>query len=104
MVQIAVGLSTNQVPKALEDLSLIELAIKNTDPNLGEVYKKKHFTCSKRKEEIDSMVKYCTKCKRCWAQLPHSVDAAKFRYYPDGHMPTIGKKRKICKICRRKNG
>ena len=105
MVQIVAELNTlrpNQLPKALEDLSLIEQAIKNTDPNLGDVYKKKAFSWNKRKEEVDSMIKYCTKCKRCWAQLPHSVDAAKFRYYPKNQMPTIGKKRKTCKICRRK--
>ena len=43
MVQIVVELNMlrpNQMPRSLEDLSLIELAIKNTDPNLGEVYKK----------------------------------------------------------------
>ena len=105
MVQIVVGLNmlrSSQMPRSLEDLSLIELAIKNTDPNLGDVYKKKAFRHSKRKEEVDSMIKYCTKCKKCWAQLPHSVDAAKFRYYPKNQMPTIGKKRKTCKTCRRK--
>ena len=88
------------MPKSLEDLSLIELAIKNTDPNLGEVYKKKHFTCSKRKEEIDSMVRYCEKCKTCWSNVPYSVDGAKFRRYPRGNMPSIGKKRENCEICR----
>ena len=52
MVQIVVELNMlrpNQVPKALKDLSLFELAIKNTDPNLGDVYKKKAFRYSKRK-------------------------------------------------------
>ena len=88
------------MPKALEDLSLVELAIKNTDPNLGEVYKKKAFRYSKRKEEVDSMIKYCTKCKRCWSNVPYSVDGAKFRRYPRGNMPTIGKKRQICRTCK----
>lgn len=90
------------MPKSLEDLSIIELAIKNTDPNLGEVYKKKKpFAYGKRKEDVDIMVKYCGVCRSCWSTLPKSVDAAKFRYYPDGHMPTIGKKREVCPECRR---
>ena len=96
-------LQTNYpMPKSLENLSIIELAIKHTDPNLGEVYKKKATSYSKRKEEIDRMVKYCDKCKTCWSNVPYSVDGAKFRRYPKGNMPTIGKKRKICKICKQR--
>jgi len=87
------------MPRSLEDLSIIELAIKNTDPNLGDVYKKKVFSYGKRKEDVDLMIKYCAECKRCWSNVPYSVDGAKFRRYPKGNMPTIGKKRQICKKC-----
>lgn len=91
------------MPESTENMSLMELAIKNTDPNLGSVYKKKAFKHSKRKEEVDSMIKYCEQCKKCWSKLPNSVDFAKFRYYPKNQMPTIGKKRKTCKICKQKD-
>ena len=88
--------------KRLEDLSIMELAIRNTDPNLGRGHIKRAFSCERRKEEIDSVIKYCTKCKRCWSQPPYAVDAAGFRWYPKGNIPTIGKKRKTCKTCRSK--
>ena len=61
----------------LEDLSIMELAIRNTDPNSGGFYKKKSFSYEKRKEEIDSMIKHCEKCKTCWSDPPYSVDAAR---------------------------
>ena len=88
--------------KDLDNMSIMELAIKNTDPNLGDGYKKNPYAHSKRKEEVDSMIKYCEICNTCWSNPPYSVDAAGFRRYPKGNVPTIGKKRKTCKICKQR--
>ena len=54
-----------------------------------------------RKIKIDDMLYYCESCELVWSSLPKSTDGRGSEYYRGG-IPTIGKKRKTCKTCKRK--
>tara|TARA_R110002020_G_scaffold43981_5_gene127141 strand:- start:181 stop:450 length:270 start_codon:yes stop_codon:yes gene_type:complete len=62
--------------------------------------KKRASQFDNRKHKIDNMIYYCEKCKCCWSNVPKYVDVIKWRKYPGGVMPTIGKKRKSCPNCK----
>ena len=52
-----------------------------------------------RKIKIDDTIYYCEECKHCWSKVPVYVERMRFKIYPKGNIPTIGKKRKRCMIC-----
>ncbi len=56
----------------------------------------------KRKKRIDDTIFYCEECKQCWSIVTKAIDTGGFRIYPSGNMPSIGKKRKKCVYCTKK--
>lgn len=53
-----------------------------------------------KKRTTDNMIFYCKKCNNCWSKSPRWIDVVRYRKYPIGLMPTIGKKRKQCPECK----
>jgi len=51
------------------------------------------------KYRADIAIKVCPRCKRTWEQAIHSKTIIR---HPKGNVPTYGKKRKICPICKKK--
>ena len=62
--------------------------------------KKRAAQFDNRKRKIDNMIHYCELCDCCWSKVPQWVDVVRWRKYPSGLMPTIGKKRKYCPGCK----
>ena len=61
--------------------------------------KKRASAFEQRKHKMDNLVFYCSSCKACWSKVPKWIDIVRWRKYPRGLMPTIGKKRKKCPSC-----
>jgi len=53
-----------------------------------------------KKIPLDQQLKYCAKCKCCWMILRKYMDKSSWVKYPKGHIPTIGKERELCKLCK----
>ena len=64
--------------------------------------RKLHSKKKDKKRSIDKDIKFCIECKMCWSYVTKYMNPTKFTRYPKGVIPSLGKKRSICKICKRK--
>jgi len=90
-----------------DDEHIIDWIIKKTDFRANRERfreKKKAAQFDNRKHKIDNMIFYCLNCNCCWSYVTKYIDGSGWRKYPENNIPTIGKKRKKCLNCRRKNG
>tara|TARA_R100000808_G_C2058895_1_gene91196 strand:- start:321 stop:590 length:270 start_codon:yes stop_codon:yes gene_type:complete len=62
--------------------------------------KKRASSFDNRKIKFDDMIYLCKKCDHTWSAVPKWIDASKWRSYPLGNIPTLGKKRKTCPGCK----
>ena len=53
-----------------------------------------------RKERIDDVLFFCKKCNHIWSRVAAYIDSSRWRKYPEGNIPTYGKKRKLCLDCK----
>jgi hypothetical protein len=86
-----------------EDEHIINWILDKTDfRNQKEKYnaKKRASAFDQRKHRIDNVIFFCKKCENCWSKVPKWVDIVRWRKYPSGLIPTIGKKRKYCPGCK----
>lgn len=85
--------------------SMIEWILDVTTENLSNrriANKKKSNQYERLKHKIDDKITYCEDCKRVW-QKNRKMMPRKWEYYPQNHIPTIGKKRKQCPNCKDAN-
>ena len=84
-----------------EEEHIIDYILRKTDLKITANYQhlRKGVKYEQRKYKLDDLIMFCNQCKQSWSQVPDWVDSSKYRMYPKGHMPTIGKKRKICPNC-----
>ncbi len=61
---------------------------------------KKTYQGFHRKIRIDDVLFFCKKCTSVWSNVAPFIDAARWRKYPDGNIPSYGKKRSTCPDCR----
>lgn len=90
-----------------EDEHIIDWVLKKTDHKKQKEhynFKKRASSYDNRKIKLDDMILYCLSCERTWSHVPKWIDASGWRSYPRNHIPTIGKKRIKCPLCRSKNG
>tara|TARA_R100000655_G_scaffold62835_2_gene101324 strand:+ start:728 stop:955 length:228 start_codon:yes stop_codon:yes gene_type:complete len=52
-----------------------------------------------RRLKVDSQIKICNTCNRSWEFTRNHP--AGFTIYPEGMIPTYGKKKEICPVCTR---
>ena len=64
--------------------------------------KKRASGFDQRIHRMDNLIFYCHTCYYCWSKVPKWIDIVRWRKYPKEIMPTIGKKRKICPDCIKK--
>ena len=50
---------------------------------------------------IDDQIKYCIYCKRTWKRN-RKMDGRDYEFYPQSNIPSIGKEKKQCPICKEK--
>ena len=84
------------------DEHIINWILDKTDfRNQKEKYnaKKRTSAYDQRKHRIDNVIFFCKKCENCWSKTPKWIDIVRWRKYPRGLIPTIGKKRKRCPEC-----
>ncbi len=62
--------------------------------------RKKSIRREHKKIPLDDQIKYCKECKCCWMTITRYMTNSKYIKYPKGHMPSIGKKRELCRICK----
>ena len=66
--------------------------------------KKKSSKYERLHIKIDEQITVCPKCRRVWRKN-RKMMTREWEYFPQGHIPTIGKKRQICPNCKeKKNG
>ena len=53
-----------------------------------------------RKVRVDDQIYFCKSCKYVWSAVAEFIDRAKWRKYPQGNIPSYGKKRKTCPNCK----
>lgn len=82
-----------------KNLHIINYILNRTDPNSANTWSDK-INDIHRKYKVDDIIKLCNICKKTWSRVPDWIDSYKYRRYPKGHVPTIGKKIKICPICK----
>ncbi len=52
-----------------------------------------------KKWSVDNNIFFCESCKTCWSNVTKYIDGSKWKKYPKGFIPSIGKKRKECPHC-----
>jgi len=55
-----------------------------------------------RKLVVDKAIKFCLKCRRTWEKVNRRAYTKSYVWYAVGHIPTIGKEKKICPRCKKK--
>ena len=64
----------------------------------------KRYKKKKIKSTVDNNIYFCNNCKKLWSQVPKYIDFKRWRYFPKGNLPTLGKKRKKCPNCDKRGG
>jgi ribosomal protein S27AE len=65
----------------------------------------KKYYYQKKSESVDSKLSFCTECNQVWEYeyfKPKDASRRKVLHYKD--FPKIGKERKICPRCKKRNG
>ncbi|QDP53909.1 MAG: hypothetical protein Unbinned202contig1002_38 [Prokaryotic dsDNA virus sp.] len=79
---------------------IIEYILKKTERKWSREHWKFKKKYKKVEYSLDNTICYCEICGQTWSKVPDWVDPLKWRKYPKGNVPTIGKKRKICRGCK----
>ena len=79
---------------------IIDYILKKTENN--NYYYKSSKPLVYKKSVINKNIFYCEKCQNVWSKVPSWVDNRVFRTFPKNNIPTYGKKRKKCVICKKK--
>ena len=53
-----------------------------------------------RKIKIDDGIHYCNNCNHTWSKVAAYVDSSRWRKFPEGNIPILGKKRIECPGCK----
>ena len=66
------------------------------DPKI-EVWK--YYEKRNKRYTIDQSLFFCRICNNVWNKVPKWINPVRWRYFPKGNLPTLGKKRKKCPNC-----
>ena len=58
------------------------------------------YTKKAVKDKVDKTIFKCKSCNKVWGIVSKYIDIKKYIYYPKDVMPSIGKKEKMCPVCR----
>ena len=64
-------------------------------------HKKKASNYERLHIKVDDQIKYCRFCNRAWRKN-RKMYTLKYEYYPQNHIPSIGKEKKQCPRCKEK--
>lgn len=84
--------------------SIIDYIIKMTDESYFKDkvrHKKKASNYERLHIKVDDQIKYCRFCNRAWRKN-RKMYTLKYEYYPQNHIPSIGKEKKQCPRCKEK--
>ena len=84
--------------------SIIDYIIKMTDESYFKDkvrHKKKASNYERLHIKVDDQIKYCLFCNRAWRKN-RKMYTLKYEYYPQNHIPSIGKEKKQCPRCKEK--
>ncbi len=85
-------------------MHIIDYILGATDPrkqNSSWKVQKKEYPYARRKIKLDDVIFYCKKCEHLWSEVSYWVDTRGWSKYPKNIIPTIGKRRKRCPICKK---
>ena len=63
--------------------------------------KKKASNYERLHIKVDDQIKYCKYCNRAWRKN-RKMYTLRYEYYPQNHIPSIGKQKQICPRCKEK--